>query len=232
MSVEPLLLRAIVQAAALAGAGDGTPRPEDYGFSGLINSRLNDGVFLLQAADVDSDGDVDLVVINNAKARVDFLLQRKPGEPIGDDAATRTSGRSVNEQVDEVNFRRDSFPTEQKVSSLALADLNGDGRNDLAFTGDSGKLTVVYRGAAGGFGDKVRFDLDEPSNVPQSVRCGDLDGDGRVDVLVLGKKKTFVFTQGKDGRLAAGQELLNAITSPDGFALVDLDGDRRLDLLY
>jgi hypothetical protein len=79
-------------------------------------------VMLLVAADVDSDGDIDLAVINNPKARIDFLLQRGKGESIGDDAATRLSGRSVNELLDEVHFRRGSFPTEQKVSSLAFAD--------------------------------------------------------------------------------------------------------------
>ncbi len=223
-----LLLPALVAAVP----GDGTPRPEEYGFSGLINSRLNDGLLLLLAVDVDSDGDVDLAVINNPKARIDFLLQRKPGEPIGDDAATRTSGRGVNELVDEVHFRRDSYPTEQKVSSFAIADLNGDGRNDLAFTGDSGKLTVAYRGEKGAFGDKVRFDLDEPSGVTQAVRCGDLDGDGRTDVLVLCKKRTYWFAPGADGRLAEKAQLQNATASPDGFALADLDGDRKLDLVY
>jgi hypothetical protein len=217
---------------ALLPTGDGgVPRPEEYGFSGVLNSRLNDGVVLLQAGDFDSDGDIDLAVINNPKARIDFLLQRKPGEPLGDDAATRTSGR-VNELVDETNFRRDSFPTEQKVSSFALGDLNGDGRNDLAFTGDSGKLTVVYRSAKGTFGDRVRFDLDEPSASPQAVRCGDLDGNGRSDVAVLARRKTQLFLQGQDGKLAEGAELLNATSAPDGFALADLDGDKKLDVLY
>ncbi len=210
----------------------GVPRPEDYGFGNLINSRFNEGMLGLQSADVDSDGDQDLVVINNAKARIDFLLQRAPGEALGDDAATRTSGNSVNEVPDELHFRRDSFPTEQKVSSLAIGDWNGDGRNDLAFVGDSGKLTVVYRNEKGGFGARVRFDLDEPSNVPEAVRSGDLNGDGRADVAVLGKKRTFLFLQGSDGKLAAAPELLNATQAPDGFSLLDLDGDGKLDLVY
>jgi hypothetical protein len=228
-------------AAAWAAADDGgndpkkprgLPRPEDYGFADLINSRFNDGLFGLSAADVDSDGDMDLVVVNNQKARIDFLLQRAPGEPLPDDASTRLPGNSVNDLQDEVHFKRDSFPTEQKVSSLAVGDWNGDGMNDLAFTGDSGKLSVVSRNAKGGFGDRVRLDLDDLAASREAVRSGDLNGDGKADLAVLGKKKTFLFFQGGDGKLAAAQELLNATSAADGFALVDLDGDKRLDLLY
>jgi hypothetical protein len=208
-----------------------TPRAEEYGWNGLLNSRLNDGCFRLLAADVDSDGDTDLAIINNPKARLDFLLQRQPGEALRASKAT-DAGEGANDFADEVHFERDSFPTDQKVSSLAIGDLNGDGRNDLAFVGDSGKLTIAWRGAKGGFADRVRFDLDELSNVPQSLRVGDLDGDGRQDVLVLGKRKTQIFLQGADGRLAEAAELLNATASPDGFAVCDLDGDRKNDLLY
>jgi hypothetical protein len=198
----------------------GVPRPEDYGFGDLINSRFNEGLLGLSGRRR-LDGDRP-VVINNAKARIDFLLQRAPGEALGDDAATRTGGTSVNEMPDELHFRRDSFPTEQKVSSLAFGDWNGDGRNDLAFVGDSGKLTVVYRNEKGGFGSRVRFDLDEPSNVAEAVRSGDLNGDGRADVAVLGKKRTYLFLQEPDGKFAAARssERQAPAASPP-----DLDGD-------
>src|SRR5688572_22374842 len=119
------ILSLIAGAAAASSAplpqGDGAPTPQDYGFSGLINSRLNDGLLQLQAADVDSDGDLDLAVINNAKARIDFLLQRNAGEELGSDPSTQTDERKANDFADETHFRRDSFPTEQKVSSLAIA---------------------------------------------------------------------------------------------------------------
>ncbi len=228
---RPLPFAFAVAGSLLIVPSRGVPRPEEYGFSGLINSRLNDGLFKLIAADVDSDGDTDLAVINNSKARLDFLLQRQPGEPLGDSASTEAGDRT-NDFADEVHFRRDFFATEQKVSALAIADLNGDGKNDLAFVGDSGKLTVAYRDAKGGFGERVRLDLDELSNVAQAVRCGDIDGDGRNDVLVLGRRRTQLFLQGSDGRLVEAPELLNSTSSPDGFALADLDGDSRGDLLY
>jgi len=225
----------VAAACALVAAAPvpprGVPMAEEYGWSGVINSRLNDGVFRLLAADVDSDGDSDLAVVNNPKARIDFLLQRKPGEALKPSQATQ-AGEKTNDYADEVHFDRESFPTEQKVSSLAIADLNGDGKNDLAFVGDSGKLTIVYRNAKGSFGDRARFDLDELLNVGQAVRCGDVDGDGRTDVLVLGRRKTQLFLQGADGKLAEAPELLNATASPDGFALTDLDGDGKNDLLY
>ena len=226
-----LLVASAAVVPSTGGPTKGVPVAEEYGWRGVLNSRLNDGVFKLIAADVDSDSDNDLAVINNPKARLDFLLQRKPGEPLRSSQATQV-GERINDFADEVHWERESFPTEQKVSSLAIADLNGDGKNDLAFVGDSGKLTVVFRNAKGTFGDRVRFDVDELSNVPQSLRCGDLDGDGLTDLLVLGKKKTQIFLQGADGKLTEAPELLNATASPDGFTLCDLDGDAKNDLLY
>src|SRR5688572_1912281 len=101
MAAVPRRLLLIAAAAALPVAAQraaptSVPRAEEYGWSGVINSRLNDGVFRLLAADVDSDGDNDLAVVNNPKARLDFLLQRKPGEPLKSSQATQ-AGEKTND---------------------------------------------------------------------------------------------------------------------------------------
>ncbi|MGQ0551616.1 MAG: FG-GAP repeat domain-containing protein [Planctomycetota bacterium] len=194
-----------------------------YGFSGLLNSKFNDGLEGLLAADVDGDGFRDLAVINNARARIELLLRREA------QAGTEQPSR-LNELPDEVNFRRESYPTEERVLSLAVADLNGDARGDLVFVGDSKRLSVALRNSDGGFAQAVRQRLSES---PRSVHVANLDRDGHPDVVVLGRESTWVFRGREDGRLPEEPSALpNASPESDSLSLCDLNGDGHSDLLY
>lgn len=209
------------------GAGDdNADLHRQYGFDGLIVSKFQDGVFGLASGDLNGDGHGDLAFVNNGKARIELLLFRGD-EPLEDEEL-----ELINELPDEVHFRRESIPTEQRVWALALSDLDGDGKADAIFTGDSGKLTIAYAGADSDFDRRVTLDLQGGVNNPASVRAGDLDGDGRNDVAVLTETTTDLFIQDAEGRLRAEGRLPNATTGADGFTLSDLDGDGMLDLVY
>jgi hypothetical protein len=201
-----------------------------YGFSGLHISKLSDGLAGLTAGDLDGDGRGDLAVINNAKARIELLMQRR-----GDEDPSQTFEAEldrINELPDELWFRRDALPTEEKVSSLATADLDGDGRDELIFTGDSGRLSVAFRDGDGSYGRLDRYRLEEGAAGPGTVRVGDLDGDSRIDVAVLGERATWLHRNDAEGRLLEATALPHANGNPDDLALCDLDGDGRLDLLH
>ena len=198
-----------------------------YGFKDLINSKFNDGISGLQAVDADSDGRTDLVLINNSKAQIEILRQRRPGEEVA-----VFDPESINDIPDESYFVRESYPTEQKVTSLVVVDLNDDGRRDLAYFGDSDRLTVVFRDEGGAYRDPVRFDVEKGSGSLEALRVGDLNRDGRADLVLLGENTTYTFVQDEDGRLVEGPNFPNATTGPDGFDVIDIDGNGELDLLY
>jgi type VII secretion-associated serine protease mycosin len=75
---------------------------------------------------------------------------------------------------------------------------------------------------------------------PESVAIGDVTGDGRNDVLMttsfyfdeVNDYKLFVFAQNADGTLAAPVKYSTQIqySNPAGLALLDADGDGRLDV--
>ncbi len=200
-----------------------------YGFSGMIISKLNDGCSCLPAGDVDGDGKDDLVVVNNARARIDLFLNR--GEK-GAGAWSEGEADSVNDLADETFFARENYPVEEKVSAVAIADVNGDKIGDLLFLGDSNRVSVAYREKDGRYRRAVRLDVDKPSGVSEALRVADLNGDGKPDLVVLGKENTYLFLQADGDRFPDRVTLANATKDVGGFSVVDLNGDHLVDLLY
>ena len=198
----------------------------EYGFSGMVISKLNDGITSLTAADLDGDGKGDLLMINNPRARIEFMLQSEDGP------SAAPAKDLLNELPDEVYFKRDSYPIEEKVSSIAVADLNGDQRADLIFLGESGKVTVAYRDQDGKYQRTSRHEVEDHSGTWHAVRPADLNGDGRCDLVVLGREVTYFFEQNEEGRLEQPRKLPNGTKDAGSFEVVDLNQDGHNDLLY
>ncbi|MFH0945849.1 MAG: VCBS repeat-containing protein [Planctomycetota bacterium] len=229
VSMAALLL---LSGASRAGETDELPDSTgsrlhgEYGFSGMIISKLNDGITNLTAADLNGDGKGDLLVLNNPRSRIEFMFRSEEG-PGG-----APTPEFLNELPDEVYFQRDSYPIEEKMSSVAVADLNGDQAADLIFLGESGKVTVAYRGQDGKYQRSNRYEVEDHSGVWRAVRPADLNGDGRCDLVVLGREVTYLFEQNEEGRLEQPRKLPNGTKDAGSFEVEDLNQDGHQDLLY
>ncbi len=168
--------------AVLLGNGDGTfQTPVSYDSGGYYSSSV-------AVADVNGDGKPDLVVANQcaygtcANGTVSVLLGN--GDGTFRTAVSYDSGGDWS-------------------SSVAVADVNGDGRPDVVVAnlctgsfcasesgGSSGTVGVLLGNGDGTFRTAVTY----PGYAPISVAVADVSGDGKPDIVVAncGPSMTFV----------------------------------------
>lgn len=154
----------------LLGVGDGTFGTQQTYSAG--NKPLS-----VAAADLNGDGKADIVVTNNGKFNVS-----SPSDPgsvgvyLGNGNGTFATAQT---------FTAGAFPI-----STSIADLNGDGKPDLAAasTADSTVVTLAGNGD-GTFQTAVSL---AAGSQPYSTATGDFNGDGRIDLAVANQSSDNV----------------------------------------
>ena len=177
-----------------------------FGFSGREIFPIENQISQLHVADLDGDGLNDIVVANNARAKLTLLynqtgktnLASKPG-PGG--------RREINELPPDARFRLASLASEKRITALAVADLNSDGRPDLAYYGDPAELVVLYNEGSTNWSVPRRWPLDDGQLTQNALATGDLNGDGRTDVALLSENCVYILFQQADQTLGEPQKL-------------------------
>jgi hypothetical protein len=218
------------------------PAKESFGFSGMEMYKLDWDTNNLHLADVNGDGLTDIIVVNNARARIECLLQRpktagaakspapKPADLSA--AAPAKAEAEPNEIPNDANFDSRPYLTEKHVFSLEVGDLNGDGRTDMAYYGDPRELVVVYQDKNGQWGTKRTFDIADGSTQMNALAIGDLRKSGRNDLVLLGTDGTYFFYQNAAGQLESPIKESGLPDGAVGIAIRDFLGNGRKDLLY
>lgn len=202
----------------LRAHGDGT---FDNPTNAPVALPLAGGYIWAVAGDFNRDGNLDLVVaVSHGWGCTLSLL---PGNGDGSFAAPQSF---------------DSLPSQ--VNGLATADLNHDGNPDLltanwnAGINSSQGIGVLLGNGDGTFQSDSWYPVSaDPNGAPIAFSLGDIDGDGRLDLLVTlyGPSPGYAVLRGHgDGSFEPAQE--QTTSDHIQYAILgDFDGDGRLDFV-
>ncbi len=177
----------------------------------------------LVSSDMDGDGDLEVVFSDRKGARRGAGWLENPGA-----AAGEWKEHPVGGVGEECMF-------------LSLADVDADGREDVLLAVQPKELLWLRRlSKSGREWEPHSIPLPEPTGIAKAVSAGDIDLDGRLD-LVFSCEQAKAPAEGlmwlsAEGDPRMGKWTAHRLSGADGVkhdlvALVDLDGDGDLDAM-
>lgn len=179
--------------------------------------------FIVSAADINGDGRPDLIVTNVGDNTASVLLNTT--------APGATTPSFTNQQT---------LATGVNPFSMAVADINGDGKVDLIVSNDDRTTktvsvlinTTVPGAATASFGTRQSFATPD---APESVRAVDVNGDGRPDIETANTNFTVSVLFNTTVPGAAAASFASQQTASTGgsrsLAAADFNGDGKIDLI-
>jgi len=176
--------------------------------------------------DLDGDGKLDLVIANGSESSVSIF--RNAG----------TSGSFTAGSFD----TRVNLPAGNNPHDIAIGDIDGDGKPDLAVSNFNSNTVTIYRNigtpgsiTAGSFAPRVDFTTEL---YLQDIVLADIDGDKKPDLIapnfyngtVSVYRNISVMGSINNSSFAAKVEFAT-VTNPLGIATGDLDGDGKLEMI-
>jgi len=171
----------------------------------------------IESADVDGDGDLDLVVAGEFRRNLLFI---NDGSGVFAEDATRLfPEKNIN----------DGFPGEDS-EDIVFADFDQDTDLDILFVSEDSQFHELLVNDGNGHFTFIAYDF--PTSTGNAVAVLDLNGDGYPDVIVGNNGQNNVYINNQDLTFTAENNRWPTNTEgTQDLKLVDLDGDSDLDII-
>lgn len=196
MAVEPL--GTLAELSFLPGSANGLSA---IAYTTLLSAEARD----LGAADMDGDGDLDLVAVRDATVGV-YLNDG--------------SGRFTAGAVSTINTGS---------AELTIGDFTGDGYADVVCSSGQGtNVSLVAGTGTGGLGTMQSISVQSRT---YKVNSGDMDGDADLDLIITNDRGiTQILLNSGRGQFAPAKATLIGFEPFSMAAAADLNGDGALDI--
>lgn len=180
-----------------------------YNFSAPVALTTGASPSSVAIGDVNGDNKLDLVASNSGASTVSVFLGNGNGT-----FGTKTDYTAASGGI-----------------GIRLADINGDGNLDVVEAVKAANAVSILLGnGTGAFSAHTEITTGASSS-PTSTALGDINGDGRLDLVVANKGTgTIGILLGSGGSFGA-QTTISAVSGVTSAELADVNNDGKLDLL-
>ncbi len=192
-------------------------RTDTVYFDARIDSATGVNPYLIALGDLDGDGKPDMVITNLGSNTMSVYQNTSTGGII-----------SFAARVD--------IATGSHPFGVAISDLDGDGKLDVVAVNQYDNTISVYRNTSAS--GVISFDthVDFSTGIgPQYVAIGDLDGDGKPDIVVTDNdvnKVSVIQNTSTPGTTSFSTNVdFSTGLMPVAVAIADLDGDGKPDIV-
>ena len=175
----------------------------------------------IAVGDLDGDGRPDVVSANTQGSSLTVYRNVSTGGPLS-----------------RASFVTSTISTDVRPSDLVIADLDGDGKQDIAvvyYSGSAQKVSIFRNTGSVGNPTFASGVNSIDAFVSHSIAACDLDGDGKPELVVGNVYSSWVSVlrnTSSMGALSFAPKLdLTTVSGNEGLTVSDLDGDGKPDLV-